>query len=737
MSTADPAPAAADPSLRVGSRAWLAVLSLMAVSFMLYQIALLRELRFQLMTLFTLAPFLFSSVVACIAAGSLCADRIGPRSGVVLRWSVLLLPLLVLPVFVATMAVAQGIIDAGGDSRYLYQVQGGETKDVAAGDAYLRTSILGFLGAAVFGYGVIFFLQGLIFALFFREGREQGTLSNVYGVDLVASGIGALAGGVLTFFLTPIQTALVSAALFVVTAWVSARPLGIGRPAAGGVGIAVAAIIAAELLGGVLSKYEDAGRGYTVTSSVWSRYRKIDAEEKPESLAIYTDRLMFQAYLKNDADHLNDPRILTARLAIKSERPVQDILIIGGGSGADVRVLRNLLGPAIRITAVEIDDGFIRMARRFPWLWESYSTAEIVVQEGRYFLENEKRRFDMVVYSFVDPQSAIGSAGVPDANFLYTDAGFRAAYARVRDGGTLVIQRVYLVEEQEEFVRRMCATLESAGIAPDQVRLFRRSWSVAWGYYGKLSALHVVVRKGATPPEVFDPNLVSLDWIPKGRPTTDLFPFSLGTGVWFDTLLGYLRRNVLLMVLMGAAGLGLAGAAATSLSRSSFFVLGFGSFLLESLVLFNSFLLFGDPNLSAALAVGMFLLWGGVGSILSQRWEGRRWLYAAVPASVVLYAVTAPLLNGATLAAPTAVRCLVFAVHLAPVGIGAGMMFPIALRRFKDRSVPGLFFMDVIGCALAPPVFWIALSLTGVWLVMAGAVVAYAAVSAVLAFRAT
>jgi spermidine synthase len=541
----------------------------------------------------------------------------------------------------------------------------------------------------------------------------------------------------LTFLLTPVQTALVSAVLFVVNVWVSLKPLGIGRPAATGVSLAVAAMIAAEVGGGVISNREDPGRGYTITSSVWSRYRKIDAQEKPNSLEIYTDRLLFQSYTKNERLHLDDPRNLTALLALGAKQPVKDVLIIGGGSGADVRLLRNILGYGIKIVAVEIDDGFIRMARRFPWLWEVYNTAEIVLQEGRYFLENEQRQFDMVVYSFVDPQSAIGSVGIPDANFLYTDAGFKAAYARVRDGGVLVIQRVYLVQEQEEFVRRMCATLESAGVRPENVNIYRRPWSVAWGYYGELSPLHVVVGKGGKPPPVQDPKLVALNWIPKGRPTTDLFPFSLGTGVWFDTLLGYTKRNGLLLAVLGTAGLGLAGAMGTSLSRSAFFVLGFGSFLLESMVLFNSFLLVGDPNLSAALAVGLFLLWGGIGSWISQRWENRRWLYAAVPATVMFYVATAPLLNAATIAAPMSVRCLVFALHLAPVGVAAGMMFPIALRRFQDRSVPGLFFMDVVGCAVAPPVFWIAMSLTGVWLVMAGAFLCYAAVCALLAFRAT
>jgi len=206
--------------------------------------------------------------------------------------------------------------------------------------------------------------------------------------------------------------------------------------------------------------------------------------------------------------------------------------------------------------------------------------------------------------------------------------------------------------------------------------------------------------------------------------------------VWFDSLFGALKRNSLLLALVALALAGLAASAATNLGRGTFFVLGFGSFLLESLVLFNSFLLLGDPNLSAALAVGAFLLWGGLGSFLSGRGEGRRWTGAGVAAAIAFYGVTAPFLHAGLLSLSPALRFLIFALHLAPAGIAAGLVFPLALTRFRERPVATLFCMDVIGCALAPPAFWIALSLAGVWPVAAAAVACYAAVGVVLARKA-
>jgi hypothetical protein len=444
--------------------------------------------------------------------------------------------------------------------------------------------------------------------------------------------------------------------------------------------------------------------------------------------------MFFQGYNTKDLTHETDPRSLPAREIARMTPPARDVLIIGGGSGADVRILRHLIGDRLRITAVELDQGFITIAKKFPWLWEPYSSAEIVVQEGRYFLENSKNLYDAVVFAYVDPQSSVGSIGIPDANFLYTDAGLRAAYARVRPGGYLFVNRMFLDREQESFVNHLCATLDSTGIPRSEIALYRGEGSDANQYFGQVTSIHVIVRKGGPAPEV-DWGKSKIAWIAGGRPTTDLFPFSLGTGIWFETLVRYVRRNTFPLVLVGSVLVLILLSAATSLSRGVFFTLGFGSFLLESLVLFNSFLLFGDPNLGAALAIGFFLLWNGLGSVISARFEQRRWFYAAVPVIVLLYVVTAPFLNAATITSSILVRTLVFTLHLSLAGIAAGMMFPIALRRFPKAPVPWMFFMDVIGCALAPPLFWFALSTTGVWVVMAGSVVCYGAVCGFLAFR--
>ena len=134
--------------------------------------------------------------------------------------------------------------------------------------------------------------------------------------------------------------------------------------------------------------------------------------DRPDEAHVYSDGLIFHGYRKNDSSHAWDPRALPARIA-QAEPSIADILIIGAGMGSDVRILRDLVPRNLNVVAVELDKGFVETAQAFPWLWCYYRTADIVVQEGRYFLENSPRDFDMVVYAYIDPQAAISNIGIP------------------------------------------------------------------------------------------------------------------------------------------------------------------------------------------------------------------------------------------------------------------------------------------------------------------------------------
>lgn len=706
---------------------YLAILSLLAAGFMLFQIAVLRELRFQLSTLFTLTPFLFSSVIIFIGIGSIAARLVKGDGRRILRWGVTILPLLLIPLFAVTLVVAQGMIDHTS-SAFTYG------PDTAEGSVYLDSIVVAFIAVAILGYGPIFCVQGLLFTIYFREGRKTGILSRVYAVDLGASGLAALLGGLLSFALSPIQLVLLATGVFLANLWVACRYLEIEARIALGVTILVLGMVGGEWIAGPVATQEaprwlEPGLVY----SRWSPYRRIDVVDRPGEFDVYADGIKFHPYRKEDNTHSWDPKAIPVRTIFPNDPSVKTVLVIGAGTGSDVRILRDLVPRDLEIVAVDIDAGFVETSKAFPWLWDYYKTAEIVVEEGRYYLENTERQFGLVLYAFIDPQSAISKVGIPDANFLYTVEGIRSAYSRVREGGYLVINRIFFVEEEETFIQRFCATLGAAGITPSQTRIYRGAGSVNWGYYGSLTGLHVVIRKGGDPPKL--PGFVPKDWVEGGKPTTDRFPFSLLTGVWFDQLLDYARSNLIILPLLGLFFGLLALRIATSVSHLSFFLLGVGSFLAECLVLFYSFLLIGNPSLSAAVGVGFLLFWNGIGSLSSDWLERRRGFYPLVAVLVLLYGVSAPWLSAATIASPISLRVIAFAAHLALPGIAIGAMFPVGLRLFRKERVASLFFIDLVGCALAPALFWIAMSSLGVTSVAFASAAAYGILAVIFLSR--
>jgi spermidine synthase len=710
-------------------RQYLTVLFLLAFSFMVYQVAVLRELRFQLNTLFTITPFLFSAVVILIGAGSLSA-RFFRNTLKILKIVVLLMPLIAMPLFMNSILITQQVVDHTSTSSFF------GAPLVGGSPQYMTSVICAFIIAAIFGYGIVFFLQGLMFALYFRQGRDDGTLSNVYGVDLFASGLGALAGGALSFILTPVQLAMAASGVLIINLLFSFRFLNIKPVLALLEVIMVLIMIFSELIfGGLASLESPYWLGSNISYSRWTPYRRIDAAEDKDTFMVYADGILFQMYLKGENPHHWDIRKLPLQFLKNNNNAPQKVLIIGSGTGSDIRILRDLGAANLEITAVEIDPGFVETAGHFPWLWDSYRTAKIIVREGRYYLENTDEKFDMVIYGYVDPQSAVSTIGLPDANFLYTDSGLQSAYSHLEQGGILLITRIFFVEQEKEFLKRTCATVVSAGIPAEYARFYRDDFEELWGYYGRISTAHVVIGKGLKPAEITTGGVRPMECTYGGQPTTDFYPLSIESRIWFISFIKYFTDNPAAGIFLGILLIILILRLSTGRVYLNFFILGFGSFLLESMVLFHSFLLIGNPSLSTSIAVGVFLIWNSVGSRYSAFFEKYKIFFVLVPVAMLVYSATAPMLNVLTIGSSEIIRIIAFALHLSFAGIVAGAIFPVSLRKFNKNDVPGMFFIDLIGCALAPAGFWLLLGLHGLFPVAFACCLCYGIVAVIIAVK--
>src|SRR5262249_44515799 len=137
---------------------------------------------------------------------------------------------------------------------------------------------------------------------------------------------------------------------------------------------------------------------------IWSTYQKLEYEPprkgRTDSL-IYANSVMHQ--------FLTEARIATNGFygrpyAIHPEKPeakLDEVLIIGAGSGTDVAVA--LANGAKSIDAVEIDPGILQLGKEHhpdhPYADER---VHIHNTDGREFLRNSPKKYDLILFALPD-----------------------------------------------------------------------------------------------------------------------------------------------------------------------------------------------------------------------------------------------------------------------------------------------------------------------------------------------
>jgi len=126
------------------------------------------------------------------------------------------------------------------------------------------------------------------------------------------------------------------------------------------------------------------------------------------------------------------------------------VLILGLGGGSVARVVRALASKA-RITAVEIDAGVVRAARR--WFDLDGLRVEVVRGDARRYLERTRRRFDVIL----DDVFVGNRRNVRKPDWL-PDPGLALAAALLRPGGILVSNAIDEAASVAREMRRLFAS---------------------------------------------------------------------------------------------------------------------------------------------------------------------------------------------------------------------------------------------------------------------------------------
>jgi len=136
-----------------------------------------------------------------------------------------------------------------------------------------------------------------------------------------------------------------------------------------------------------------------------------------------------------------------------------EVCIIGAGGGCDVGQALRL--DAKKITAVEMNQQAIELARTFDSGLYDRDNVRVVIAEGRNFLQTGREWFDIINISLLDSFSA-SAAGLYTLNesHLYTIEAIEQALRRLRPAGLLSITRMLKTPPRDSL--KMLATVAGA-----------------------------------------------------------------------------------------------------------------------------------------------------------------------------------------------------------------------------------------------------------------------------------
>jgi SAM-dependent methyltransferase len=179
----------------------------------------------------------------------------------------------------------------------------------------------------------------------------------------------------------------------------------------------------------------------------WSPYYKVRTREIPQ---------MGPGFLQIDANGVPHQLMAPAKWKLAQgeriyETPylrlagnrLQDVLIIGAGSGSDVAIA--LSEGARRIDAVDIDPRILQIGAQRN-LDRPYANPGVTrhTNDGRAFLESTDRKYDLVLFALPDSLTLVsGASQIRLESFLFTEEAMASVRRHLKPGGAFAMYNYY------------------------------------------------------------------------------------------------------------------------------------------------------------------------------------------------------------------------------------------------------------------------------------------------------
>jgi SAM-dependent methyltransferase len=309
------------------------------------------------------------------------------------------------------------------------------------------------------------------------------------------------------------------------------------------------------------------------------------------------------------------------------DNALTDVLIIGAGSGNDVAIA--LSRGAGHVDAVEIDPLLYRLGRDLhPDRPYQDARVSVHVEDGRSFLHDTERRYDLVLYAIPDSLTVLaGQSSLRLESYLLTREAMQEVHDHLKPGGVVSMYHYYL----PVVVDRYADALTSV--------------------FGDAPCLELTAGAGPRPRTVLTASVRPADltcderWSPPAdlpAPVTDDHPFAYLVG---HGIPGFYQVTLLAILLGSLAAVRLsAGPFGQMRPYLDLFFMGAAFLLLETSNVVRFALLFGTTWFVNALVFAGILVSVSLAIEVARRIRFRHpaWLYAPLFAAVALAFVVPP-----------------------------------------------------------------------------------------------
>ncbi len=194
----------------------------------------------------------------------------------------------------------------------------------------------------------------------------------------------------------------------------------------------------------------------SLSGSQWSPYYRIETEAVGGTVFIEVNGIPHQA-ITSVEDRLALEPIYQEPYLWYHDRTPESVLIIGAGNGTDVAIaLANGVGS---VDAVEIDPVLYSLGeQQHPDRPYQDPRVEVIIDDGRAFMQRTDKRYDMVLYALPDSLTLVsGQANLRLESYLFTVESLERVRELLTDGGVFAMYNYY---REEWLIERLARMLE-------------------------------------------------------------------------------------------------------------------------------------------------------------------------------------------------------------------------------------------------------------------------------------